>query len=397
MLKDKHILLGITGSIAAYKAAIIVRLLIKQQAKVKVIMTPLAKEFITPLTLATLSKNSILVDFFNPENGDWNSHVDLGTWADLFVVAPATANTIAKMANGIADNLLLTSYLSARCPVMIAPAMDFDMYLHPATQNNLQTLKSRGNLIIEPAIGELASGLEGKGRMEEPELIVNAIINFFSESEQFKNKKILVTAGPTYESIDPVRFIGNYSSGKMGYAIADELAKRGAHVFLISGPVNISPSYSSIELIKVTSAKEMLDKALALFPNCDAAILTAAVADFRPKNVANQKIKRTDQNLLIELEPNPDIALELGKLKKNQIIVGFALETENYLENAQKKLEAKNFDFIVLNPANEPDAGFMADTNRITIIDRKNNIKNFELKSKKEVAADIVDELAKQF
>lgn len=395
MLKGKHILLGVTGSIAAYKAAHLIRLLVKQGAEVKVIMTSLAKEFISPLTLATLSKSPILVDFFDPENGQWNSHIDLGIWADLYLVAPATANTIAKMAYGIADNLLLTTYLSARCPVMIAPAMDVDMFLHPTTQENIQKLKSSGNIIIEPREGQLASGLEGKGRMEEPEIIVEKIIQHFTAPATLQGLKVLVTAGPTYEPIDPVRFIGNYSSGKMGYAIANELANRGAAVTLISGPVSLKPESTNVELVPVTTAQQMYDMALKYFPQCQAAILAAAVADYRPKHAASQKIKRTDNSLTLELEPNPDIAAELGKRKQNQILVGFALETDNHIDNARKKLQAKNFDFIVLNPANEPHAGFMSDTNRITIIDKHEKVETFATKSKQEVAKDIVDRLEK--
>lgn len=395
MLKGKHILLGVTGSIAAYKAAHLIRLLVKQGAEVKVIMTSLAKEFISPLTLATLSKSPILVDFFDPENGQWNSHIDLGIWADLYLVAPATANTIAKMAYGIADNLLLTTYLSARCPVMIAPAMDVDMFLHPTTQENIQKLKSSGNIIIEPREGQLASGLEGKGRMEEPEIIVEKIIQHFTAPATLQGLKVLVTAGPTYEPIDPVRFIGNYSSGKMGYAIANELANRGAAVTLISGPVSLKPESTNVELVPVTTAQQMYDMVLKYFPQCQAAILAAAVADYRPKHAASQKIKRTDDSLTLELEPNPDIAAELGKRKQNQILVGFALETDNHIDNARKKLQAKNFDFIVLNPANEPHAGFMSDTNRITIIDKHEMVETFATKSKQEVAKDIVDRLEK--
>jgi phosphopantothenoylcysteine decarboxylase/phosphopantothenate--cysteine ligase len=394
MMKGKHIILGITGSIAAYKAAILVRLLVKEGAEVKVIMTPLAKEFITPLTLATLSKNPILVDFFNPENGDWNSHVDLGTWADLYLVAPATANTIAKMANGTADNLLLTTYLSARCPVIVAPAMDLDMYKHASTKKNLSTLQSFGNIIIEPAIGELASGLEGKGRMEEPEKIVKFVKEFFDQKKTLMGKTILVTAGPTYEAIDPVRFIGNHSSGKMGYAIAESLALHGAKVELISGPVLLSATHPAIAISRVNSAKEMHDACVKIFPSCNAAVMSAAVADYRPKHTAGKKIKRTAQDLTIELVPNPDIAAQLGKRKtKKQVLVGFALETENFEQNAKEKLKKKNLDFIVLNPANEVGSGFNTDTNRVTIIDKNNKTEHFELKSKKEVANDIVSKL----
>ncbi|MCX7986606.1 MAG: bifunctional phosphopantothenoylcysteine decarboxylase/phosphopantothenate--cysteine ligase CoaBC [Bacteroidales bacterium] len=395
MLRGKRILLGVTGSIAAYKAAVLVRLLVKQGAEVRVLMTPLAKEFISPLTLATLSKNPILVDFFNPENGQWNSHIDLGTWADLYLIAPATANTIAKMAHGIADNLLLTTYLSARCPVMVAPAMDLDMFQHKTTQHNIQTLISYGNIVIEPREGELASGLEGKGRMEEPEMIVERINQYFSHLTALQGVKILVTAGPTYEPIDPVRYIGNHSSGKMGYALANELANRGAEVILISGPVSITISHPRIKLIYVNTAIEMYNQAIAYFSECKAAILAAAVADYRPKNTSTHKIKRSDTSLSIELEPNPDIAAELGKRKNRQILVGFALETENHIENATKKLQAKNLDFIVLNPANEPQAGFISETNRITIVEPSGKIETYDLKPKNEVAKDIVDKLEK--
>ncbi|MGC8824074.1 MAG: bifunctional phosphopantothenoylcysteine decarboxylase/phosphopantothenate--cysteine ligase CoaBC [Bacteroidales bacterium] len=395
MLRGKHILLGVTASIAAYKAAHLIRLLVKQGAEVKVVMTPLAKEFISPLTLATLAKNPILVDFFDPESGQWNSHIDLGLWADLYLIAPATANTIAKMAHGVADNLLLTTYLSARCPVMVAPAMDLDMFYHKATQQNLKILKSYGNIIIEPREGELASGLEGKGRMEEPENIVEKIIQYFTATASLKDFKVLVTAGPTYEPIDPVRFIGNFSSGKMGYAIANELADRGAEVVLISGPVHIESDKTNIELIRVTTARQMFEKALQYFAQCHAAVLAAAVADYRPSQTASHKLKRNENSLIIELQPNPDIAAELGKQKNSQVLVGFALETDNHIDNARKKLKSKNLDFIVLNPANEPQAGFMTDTNRITIIDKDENIETFDLKSKQEVAKDIVDRLEK--
>ncbi len=394
MLKGKNILLGVTGSIAAYKAANIVRLLVKEKAEVKIIMTPLAKEFITPLTLSTLSRNPILIDFFNPENGSWNSHIDLGMWADLFLIAPATANSIAKMANGIADNLLLTSYLSARCPVMVAPAMDLDMLGHPATQKNLGVIRSFGNFIIEPSFGELASGLEGKGRMEEPEKIVNEIIKYFESGKKLIGKKILVTAGPTYEAIDPVRFIGNHSSGKMGYAIAEVLAELGANVELISGPVDINIQNKNVNVSKVVSAHEMHQLCLNLFPSCAAAILAAAVADYTPLNPLNKKIKRTKGNLIIELKPNPDIAADLGKIKKqHQLLAGFALETDNAIQNAKLKLENKNFDFIVLNELSNPGVGFNTDTNEVTIIDKNNNIQTFELKDKKAVAFDIADKL----
>ncbi len=394
MLKGKNILLGITGSIAAYKAASLTRLLVKEGANVKVIMTPLAKEFITPLTLATLSKNPILVDFFNPENGDWNSHVDLGIWADLYLIAPASANTIAKMACGVADNLLLTTYLSAKCPVVVAPAMDLDMYQHPTTQQNIRTLQGFGNRIIEATTGELASGLSGKGRMEEPENIVDYLKTLFSTSTNLSGKRILVTSGPTYEPIDPVRFIGNHSSGKMGYAIALELANRGAVVDFITGPTSFIPSHSNINIVKVTTATQMYEEALVAFPTCNAAMLVAAVADFTPKHTSDQKIKRKGENLFVELIPTKDIAKELSQRKRtDQVIVGFALETEHEEQNAHKKLEEKNLDMIVLNSMNHPGAGFGVDTNRITIISRSETPLKFELKSKREVAEDIVYQL----
>jgi phosphopantothenoylcysteine decarboxylase / phosphopantothenate---cysteine ligase len=392
-LKGKHIILGITGGIAAYKAAILVRLLIKTGAEVRVIMTPAAKQFITPLTLATHSKNPILVEFFDPENGAWNSHVDLGLWADLYIIAPATANTIGKMAQGIADNLLLTTYLSAKCPVMVAPAMDLDMFAHPAHQKNLAILRSYGNIIVEPASGELASGLEGKGRMEEPENIFKNICLLFGPKD-LAGKKMLVTAGPTYEPIDPVRFIGNYSSGKMGYAIADELYSRGAEVTLISGPVHITPGYPNIKLVQVHTAAEMYKTCMDCFDTMDAAILSSAVADFTVANPSGSKLKREGEGLHLALQPTKDIAANLGKIKKpGQLLIGFALETNDELANAQKKLQKKNLDFIVLNSLNDPGAGFQVDTNRVTLIDKHNNIEKKELKSKADVAKDIVNKL----
>ncbi len=394
-MKGKKILLGITGSIAAYKAAILIRLLVKEGAEVKVIMTPLAKEFITPLTIATLSKNPILVDFFNPENGDWNSHVDLGMWADVYLIAPATANTLAKMATGVADNLLLTSYLSAKCPVFFAPAMDLDMFQHPTTQRNIRTLQSIGNHFIEPTSGELASGLVGQGRMAEPEAIVEKLKHFFVASKTLIGKRFLVTAGPTYERIDPVRFIGNFSSGKMGFAIAEELADNGAEVILVAGPVNVTTNHNNIKLIKVISAIEMYDECTKVFPEVDGAIMSAAVADFCPANYVDKKIKRKASTpMTIKLKNNPDIAATLGKMKtEKQILVGFALETNDEVKNAQLKIQKKNLDFIVLNSLNEKGAGFQHDTNKITIIDKSNNLLKFDLKSKKEVAQDIVSYL----
>jgi len=391
-LKGKNILLGITGGIAAYKAAILVRLLVKEGAEVKVVMTKLAKEFITPLTMATLSKNPILVEFFDPENGQWNSHVDLGAWSDLFLIAPATANSMGKMANAIADNLLITTYLSAKCPVMIAPAMDLDMFQHPANLKNIETLKSYGNIIVEPESGELASGLIGKGRMAEPEVITENVINFFSSKKKLKSKKVLVTAGPTYEPIDPVRYIGNYSTGKMGYAIAEELASQGAVVFLISGPTHLEPSSSLITKINVKTAQEMYTESVNCFPECDAAIMSAAVADFKPMVYFDEKVKRMGDEMQINLEPNKDIAAELGKMKKkNQKLIGFALETNDEFENAIKKIKNKNLDFIVLNSLNDEGAGFGYDTNKISIIDNESNRTDFGLKPKKEVAVDIVN------
>ncbi|KAB2869757.1 MAG: bifunctional phosphopantothenoylcysteine decarboxylase/phosphopantothenate--cysteine ligase CoaBC [Bacteroidales bacterium] len=398
-LAGKHIILGITGSIAAYKAASLTRLLVKEGAEVKVIMTPLAKEFITPLTLATLSKNPILVDFFNPENGDWNSHVDLGLWADLYLIAPASANTIGKMAHGIADNLLLTTYLSAKCPVMVAPAMDLDMYNHQTTQDNIATLKRYGNVVIEAATGELASGLTGKGRMEEPEKILEVVVSFFNSKKRFLGKKVLITSGPTYEHIDPVRFIGNYSSGKMGTALAYKFAEEGAEVIFISGPAAVFPnSNPSIKIINVTSAQQMLDSSLQHFGSVDVAIMAAAVADFTPENSSTLKIKREADDLVLKLKPTADIASTLGSKKHSgQILVGFALETNDEVVNAKKKLEKKNLDFIVLNSLNDSGAGFGYDTNKVTIIDNKGTSNTFELKSKTEVASDIVDVISKRF
>ncbi len=395
MLKGKHIILGVTGSIAAYKAATLTRLLVKEGASVKVVMTPLAKEFITPLTMATLSKSPIMVDFYNPENGDWNSHVDLGLWADLYLIAPASANTIGKMAGGIADNLLLTTYLSAKCPVMVAPAMDLDMYKHPATQRNLKVLQSFGNIIIEPESGELASGLIGKGRMEEPERIVAFIADYFARQEDFKGKKVVVTAGPTYEKIDPVRFIGNYSSGKMGLAIAEEFAGRGAEVVLVCGPVNLKTSHPAIRRVDVESAAQMYEVTSKEFVNSNVAVLSAAVADFTPKEKADHKIKRGKDDLLLELLPTKDIAAELGRIKTaSQLLVGFALETNDEEVNALSKMQRKNLDMIVLNSLNDKGAGFSVDTNKVTILDKAGDKTVYELKTKVEVAKDIVDQIA---
>jgi len=393
-LQGKKIILGITGSIAAYKAAYLARTLIKQGTEVQILMTAFGKEFITPVTLSALTGKPVLSEFFRDESGMWNSHVDLGLWGDALLIAPASANTIAKMAHGICDNYLLTAYLSCRCPVFVAPAMDFDMFLHPATQKNLEILRSYGNHIIEPAEGELASGLQGKGRMEEPEKIATLLSDFFNQQKELDKKKILITAGPTYEKIDPVRFIGNHSSGKMGFALAEECANRGALVSLISGPVNVKTTHPNIHLIPVVSAQEMCEESLKEFEQCDVAILCAAVADFTPKTKSDQKIKREKDNLTIELTPTQDIAAHLGKHKKdNQVLVGFALETENESANATKKLERKNLDFIVLNSLQNKGAGFQVDTNQITIIDKSGKRTDFPLKSKKEVANDIIDYL----
>lgn len=395
-MQGKHILIGVTGGIAAYKTAYLIRDLVKRGAEVKVIMTEKAKAFITPLTLATLSKNPILVDFFDPTNGAWNSHVSLGLWADAYVIAPATANTIAKMAHGIADNLLTTTYLSARCPVFVAPAMDLDMYAHPTTQENISYLKSKGVNIIDAASGFLASGLEGKGRMAEPEDIAEQVSNYFTSKQEFKGKKVLITAGPTYEKIDPVRFIGNHSSGKMGYALAEECAARGAEVTLVSGPVQIKAKHPNIKTISVTSAGEMFEAASGEFDSANITILCAAVADFRPETQADEKIKREKDDLVIRLKPTQDIAANLGARKRDdQILVGFALETNNEAENAQGKLQRKNLDFIVLNSLKDANACFGYDTNKITIIEKNGTIKAFELKSKTEVAKDIIDNICK--
>ncbi|MCX6225166.1 MAG: bifunctional phosphopantothenoylcysteine decarboxylase/phosphopantothenate--cysteine ligase CoaBC [Bacteroidia bacterium] len=394
MLQGKKIILGITGSIAAYKAAFLTRLLIREGAEVKIILTPYGKEFITPVTLATLSKNTVLTDFFRHDDGSWNSHVDLGIWADLMMIAPATANTIAKMAHGIADNLLLTTYLSARCPVVVAPAMDLDMLQHPATLKNLETLKSYGNFIIEPAAGKLASGLEGKGRMEEPEIIVAWLKDYFKKKSRFNGKRVLITAGPTFEKIDPVRFIGNFSSGKMGYSLAKTFAEEGAIVELVSGPVNISIGDPGVKTHQVVSAEEMNNMASALFPDMDIIVFAAAVADYKPANQLASKIKRAGDELVLTLIPTEDIAAKLGRQRlKGQILIGFALESENALTNASAKLSEKNLDLIILNRLNEPGAGFIVDTNKIIIIGKDNNRKDFELKSKQEVARDIVDEV----
>ncbi|HWA33250.1 MAG TPA: bifunctional phosphopantothenoylcysteine decarboxylase/phosphopantothenate--cysteine ligase CoaBC [Cyclobacteriaceae bacterium] len=397
MLKGKKILLGITGSIAAYKAAVLTRLLVKQEAEVRVIMTSASQDFITPLTLSTLSKNPVLVKFQKDDTGEWNNHVELGLWADAMVIAPASANTIAKMSTGLCDNLLLATYLSARCPVFFAPAMDLDMLKHAATAKNITSLVQNGNHLLAPGFGELASGLTGEGRMAEPEEIVTQLSDHFSFKKKLLGKKALVTAGPTYEAIDPVRFIGNHSSGKMGFAIAEVLAQAGAHVDLVTGPTHEKTTLSGISVHPVISAEEMFNASSRFFPTCDIAVLAAAVADFKPAHRADQKIKKTEENPTIQLVKTTDIAATLGKQKKNgQIIVGFALETENEQANAEKKLVAKNFDFIVLNSLNNAGAGFGYDTNKISIISRRNGAKVFDLKSKKEVAKDIVDAILDQ-
>lgn len=391
-LKDKHIVLGITGSIAAYKAASLARLLIKAGAEVQIVITPSGKEFITPVTLSALTGKPVVSEFFTANDGTWHSHVDLGQWADLMLIAPATASTLGKMANGVADNMLITTYMSMKAPVMIAPAMDLDMFAHPATTRNLEILRSYGNFIIEPAAGELASHLIGKGRMEEPENILKAVEDFFLKQESLSKKKVLITAGPTYEKIDPVRFIGNYSSGKMGFALAEECAQRGAEVTLVAGPVALKTSHPNIKRIDVESAEEMYNAAIKEFSSSDMAILCAAVADFRPAQQYSEKVKREGDLLNISLVPNKDIAATLGKMKKaNQRLIGFALETNDEESNALKKIVKKNLDFIVLNSLNDSGAGFKYDTNKISILERSGAKRDFELKSKKDVATDIID------
>lgn len=395
VLSGKKILLGITAGIAAYKTASLVRLFIKKGAEVRVIMTPAAKDFITPLTLSTLSKNPVHSTFYDKEDENelWNNHVELGLWADYFVIAPATANTLSKMVNGTCDNLLLATYLSAKCPVYFAPAMDLDMYKHESTTANLDNLQSFGNVMIPATSGELASGLIGQGRMAEPEDIVDFIEKDIVSKLPLKGKKVLITAGPTYEAIDPVRFIGNHSSGKMGFAIAKAAANFGAEVFLISGPIHQQIDHSLIQKIDVVSADDMYKASHQYFADVNIAILSAAVADYKPKNIASQKIKKKDASLTIELEPTKDILASLGDIKKHQYLVGFALETENELENAKKKLKSKNLDAIVLNSLQDKGAGFATNTNKITIIDKNLNEKPFELKSKEEVAVDILNEI----
>ena len=395
MLKGKKIVLGITGSIAAYKACLIIRGLIKQGAEVQTVITPAGKEFITPITLSALTHKPVISEFFSQRDGTWNSHVDLGLWADAMLIAPCTASTIGKMANGIADNMLITTYLSMKAPVFVAPAMDLDMYAHPSTQKNLDKLRSYGNIIIEPQSGFLASGLEGKGRMDEPENIIKALeLYFYDKKDELKGKHIMITAGPTYEKIDPVRFIGNYSSGKMGFAIAEECARRGADVTLVSGPVSLSCS-KQIRRINVESCQEMYNAATSEFDKCDAAILCAAVADFKPEHAADKKIKREKDDLVIRLSPTQDIAEEVGRRKRQgQILVGFALETDNEDANAKSKLAKKNLDFIVLNSTRNEGTTFRTDDNQIKII-TGTDVKEYGKKSKHNVACDIIDELSK--
>ncbi len=392
-LTGKHIILGVTGSIAAYKAVYLLRLLVKEGADVQVIMTPSAKEFVGPVTFSALSGKPVLSDFFSTEAGDWNSHVEMGVSADLMVIAPVTATTLGKMAHGIADNLLITTYLSARCPVVFAPAMDMDMYAHPSTQHNLQLLKERGSIVIEPRSGELASGLEGKGRMEEPEEILDVLrqLNISSSKKKLLNKKVLVTAGPTHENIDPVRFIGNHSSGKMGYAIAEAFAAEGAKVYLVSGPVSIKTLVKEIDIVHVTSAAEMFNACEEFLDSVDLAVFNAAVSDFTPVENFDKKVKRGDESWSIQLEPTRDIAGELGKRKSSkQFFVGFALETDHGLEHAQEKMRRKNMDLMVLNSLQDKGAGFGTDTNKVTMIDRTGKVDKYELKPKTQVAADLV-------
>lgn len=395
MLEGKKILLGVCGSIAAYKSASLVRLFVKAGAEVRVVMTEEATQFITPLTLSTLSKNPVSKAYFNPTTGEWNSHVELGLWADLMVIAPASANTLGKMAHGLCDNLLSAVYLSAKCPIYFAPAMDLDMWKHPSTQVNVNKLLSFGNRMIQPRNGELASGLVGEGRMAEPEEIIETVIAAISSSDKFFQKKVLITAGPTYEPIDPVRFIGNHSTGKMGYAIAEEFAKRGAIVTLISGPSSIQIQHRNIHKIAVSSSDEMATAVNTMFADSDISVMSAAVADYKPKKVAQQKIKKNESEFNLELTKTVDILANLGKIKRrNQILIGFALETNDEEINAIKKLEKKNLDFIVLNSLKDEGAGFKTDTNKITIINKHREITNYPLKSKAEVAVDICQQVA---
>ncbi len=394
MLQGRKILIGVCGSIAAYKIPILVRLLIKAGAEVKVIQTTSSKAFVTPVALATVSKNPVLTDFIKDDTGQWHNHIDLGLWADLMLIAPLSANTLAKLSNGICDNLLTAVYLSARCPVMLAPAMDLDMYKHPSTLRNLAIVTEYGNTVIPPDKGELASGLVGEGRMPEPETLLGHVKDHFEESDSLMGKKVLITSGPTYESIDPVRFIGNHSSGKMGLALAEEAAKRGASVTMVSGPSALSPRHSSISEWKVSSAGEMYEATKSEFPSSDIAIFAAAVSDYRPEEVASQKIKKEKDEFVIKLVKNKDIAQEMGKAKKpNQFTVGFALETEHEGEHAQQKLAKKNLDLIVLNSLNDGGAGFSHETNKVTIYEKTGGSKEYELKHKSQVAKDIFDHI----
>ncbi len=395
MLKGKHILVGVTGSIAAYKTAILVRALVKEGAEVKVIMTETAKKFITPLTLATLSKNPVLVEFFDPENGQWNSHVSLGLWADMYLIAPVTASSLAKMAYGVADNLLVTTYLSSRCPVFVAPAMDLDMFAHPSTRKSLEILRERGVTVVEPAAGELASGLDGKGRMEEPEKIVEQVIKHFSKKATFSGKRVLITSGPTREPIDPVRYLTNNSSGKMATAIAKELAFRGASVTVVSGPAAVKPKQDDIKVIDVVTAEQMYQATVSEYQQgADIVVLCAAVADYTPAQTSSVKMKKKGDNLTLELLPTKDIAASVGKMKREgDILVGFALETDNEFDNAQDKLSRKNLDMIVLNSLRDEGAGFAGDTNKINIFFRNGESNSYPLKSKQSVAVDIVDSI----
>ncbi|MFZ4522929.1 MAG: bifunctional phosphopantothenoylcysteine decarboxylase/phosphopantothenate--cysteine ligase CoaBC [Bacteroidales bacterium] len=396
MLKGKKIVVGITGSIAAYKAPFLVRLLIKEGAEVRIIMTPSAKDFVTPLTLATLSQHPVIVDPFKADDGEWNNHVELGQWADTMIFAPVTANTLGKMAHGIADNFVVTAYLSAKCPVFIAPAMDLDMYAHPSTRRNIEILKSYGNFIIEPQVGELASGLSGPGRLEEPEAILKIIRTFFTRQLDLNKKKVLITAGPTHEKIDPVRFIGNYSTGKMGFSLAEEAAGRGASVTLVSGPTNLVCNHPGIRRIDVESAEEMYLVCMKEAPQADVIIMAAAVADYTPKAKSESKLKKHPATFTLELSPTRDILMEIGNQKKiGQIVVGFALETDNEIEHARKKLITKNLDFIVLNSLNDPGAGFGYDTNKVVIIDHSGKVHQGKLQSKAAVAAEIIDFILK--
>lgn len=391
-LKGKHIVLGITGGIAAYKSAFLLRLFVRAGAEVQVIMTPAAKEFITPVTLSALSGKPVVSEFFTANTGEWHSHVDLGLWADAFVIAPATASTIGKMANGIADNMLVTSYLSTRAKVFAAPAMDLDMFAHPTTKRNLATIAADGVEIIEPGSGELASGLSGKGRMAEPEEILDAVADWFARSGSMKGERVLITAGPTYENIDPVRFIGNYSSGKMGFALAEECASRGAEVVLVAGPVALSARSSRIRRIDVTSAAEMKEACLREFDSCTSAILCAAVSDYSPAQTSATKLKRETKGAFsLDLVPNADIAAALGERKQHRTLVGFALETDNERDNALSKMQRKNLDWIVLNSLRDPEAGFRKDTNKVTLLSADGTARSFPAKLKSEVAADIID------